>query len=160
MYDYLPALYICESHVCLVPADISRSYQIPWNWSYSYQTSYGCGEPTWVLCKSSNCFYPLSHLSSLKKFLLKSTSWWILALFPTTVKTLHGGGVYFFKNVHAMQPRLALNYVAQTDFEFTIPLSQPPSPGIPSENQYPLHSQGFFVCLFVWGTVSRCTGWP
>lgn len=55
----------------------------------------------------------------------------------------------FFYNVHAMQPRLALNYVAQTDFEFTIPLLQLPSPGIPSENEYPLHSQGFFVCLFI-----------
>lgn len=158
MYDYLPALYICESHVCLVPADISRSYQIPWNWSYSYQTSYGCGEPTWVLCKSSNCFYPLSHLSSLKKFLLKSTSWWILALFPTTVKSLHGGGVYFLKNVHAMQPRLALNYVAQTDFEFTIPVTA--SKSWDSKWEPVSFAQPGFFCLFVWGTVSRCTGWP
>lgn len=65
--------------------------------------------------------------------------------------------LFYFKNIHAMQPRLAFNYVAQTDFEFTIPCHSFQSPGIPSENRFPLHSQGF---LFVWGVVSCCAGWP
>lgn len=34
--------------------------------------------------------------------------------------------LFYLKNVNAMLPRLDLNYVAQTDFEFTIPLPQLP----------------------------------
>ena len=33
--------------------------------------------------------------------------------------------LFYFKNIHAMQPRLAFNYVAQTDFELPILLHLP-----------------------------------
>lgn len=43
-----------------------------------------------------------------------------------------------------MQPRLDLNYVAQTDFEFTIPLPQLPESW---DSKWEPVSSAFFICL-------------
>lgn len=55
--------------------------------------------------------------------------------------------LFYFKNIHAMQPRLAFNYVAQTDFEFTTPLPQLTEFWDSKWGPVSSAQPGFFICL-------------
>lgn len=35
LYDRFTSLYVCASLVCLVPTEVKRECQFPWNWCHS-----------------------------------------------------------------------------------------------------------------------------
>jgi hypothetical protein len=36
MFECFSCIRACVAHVCLLPAEVKREWQIPWNWSYGW----------------------------------------------------------------------------------------------------------------------------
>lgn len=64
--------YVCT--MCSAPAETSTGCQVPWSWSYRWLGN--VGDWIQILCKSSMCSLPPSHLSSL--FLVSSNFIWVI----------------------------------------------------------------------------------
>lgn len=53
LYVHFACLYICTSHVCLIPTEVQREHGLPRNWSYR-----------WFWASSAlNCWAPLQFLT-------------------------------------------------------------------------------------------------
>lgn len=69
LFDYLVLFLKFQFFVCVhaVPPGARRGHWIPWDWSYRLflRRSLGGWGRTLVLWKSSQWYYPLSHVSSL-----------------------------------------------------------------------------------------------
>lgn len=75
-YKYFVCIYVHHIHAWS-PSKQEEDAKIPWNWSLRIVVGHyvGAGSHTWVLCKSSNCFFnlwafsPSSPMPGLSTFL-------------------------------------------------------------------------------------------